>query len=161
LGKVVLPITFGTRDNYRAENVKFDVAEITLPYNGLLGRPALAQYMVAAHYAYNMIMIPAIWGVLTIRLDIGDAVFCIAKMDKAVVAGEPDSLSEAMLEDADPGPSSAKKRFSPELAAMVCEGVGPAPRKGKLVGEAELTKKVPLGDGTCRTFSIGAALTPE
>jgi hypothetical protein len=42
LGKVVLPITFGTRDNYRAENVKFDVAEITLPYNGLLGRPALA-----------------------------------------------------------------------------------------------------------------------
>jgi hypothetical protein len=44
---------------------------------------------------------------------------------------------------------------------MVCEGIGPAPRKGKLVGEAELTKKVPLGDGTSHTFTIGAALTPK
>jgi hypothetical protein len=130
LGKVVLPITFGTRNDYRTENVKFDVAEITLPYNRLLGRPALALFMAATHYAYNMIMIPTTWGVLTIRLDIGDAVFCIAEMDKAVVAGEPGSLSEVMLEDADPGPSSAKKWFSPELAAMVCEGVGHAPRKG-------------------------------
>jgi hypothetical protein len=64
-----------------------------------------------------------------------------------------------MLEDVDPGPSSAKKRFSPEPVSMVCEGVGPAPRKGKLVGEAELTKNVPLGDGASRTFTIGAALT--
>jgi hypothetical protein len=31
----------------------------------------------------------------------------------------------------------------------------------ELVREAELTKKVPLGDGTSYTFSIGAALTPE
>jgi hypothetical protein len=44
---------------------------------------------------------------------------------------------------------------------MVCEDVGPALCKGKLVGEAELTKKVPLGDGTPRTFTIGAALTPK
>jgi hypothetical protein len=48
-------------DNFRTENVTFDVAEIPLPYNGLLGRPALAQFMVAAHYAYNMIKIPATW----------------------------------------------------------------------------------------------------
>jgi hypothetical protein len=49
LGKVVLPVTFGTHDNYRTENVTFDIAEILLPYNGLLGRPALAQFVVAAH----------------------------------------------------------------------------------------------------------------
>jgi hypothetical protein len=61
LGKEVLPITFGTHDTYRMENVTFDVAEILLPYNGLLDRPALAQFMVAAHYAYNMIKIPATW----------------------------------------------------------------------------------------------------
>jgi hypothetical protein len=89
LGKVVLPVTFRTRDNFRMENVTFDVAEIPLPYNGLLGRPALAQFMVAAHYAYNMIKIPATWGVLTIRADIRDAVYCIAAMDKAAVAGDP------------------------------------------------------------------------
>jgi hypothetical protein len=66
LGKVVLPVTFGMRDNYQTENVTFDVAEILWPYNGLLGRLALSQFMVVAHYAYNMIKISATWGVLTV-----------------------------------------------------------------------------------------------
>jgi hypothetical protein len=94
-------------------------------------------------------------------VDIRDAVFHVAEIDKAAAAGELGSLNEAMLEDADPRPSSAKKHFSPEPVTMVCKGVGPAPRKGKLMGEAELTKKVPLGDNTSRTFTIGAALTPK
>jgi hypothetical protein len=67
--------------------------------------------MVASHYAYNMIKIPATCGVLTIRADIRDAVFCVTKMDKAAAAGEPGNLSEAMLEDTDPGSSSVKKHF--------------------------------------------------
>jgi hypothetical protein len=54
-----------------------DIAKILLPYNGLLGRPALAQFMVAVHYTYNMIKIPTTWGVLTIRADIRDMVFCV------------------------------------------------------------------------------------
>jgi hypothetical protein len=161
LGKVVLPITFGKRDNFRTENVTFDIAEISLPYNGLLSRPTLAHFMVVAHYAYNMIKIPATWGVLSVRADIRDVVFCIAEMDKAVVAGEPSNLGEAIPEDAGPGSSMARKRCSPEPIAMVCEGFVPAPRKGRLVGEAELTKKVPLGDGTSRTFTMGARLTPK
>jgi hypothetical protein len=161
LGKVVLPDTFGKHDNFRTENVTFDVAEIPLPYNGLLSRPALAQFMVAAHYAYNMIKIPATWVVLTIQADIRDAVFCVVEMDKAAAAGEPSNLGEAMSEDAGSGSSMARKRCSPEPIAMVCEGVGLAPRKGRLVEEADLTKKVPLGDKTSRTFTIGAALTPK
>jgi hypothetical protein len=117
--------------------------------------------MVAAHYAYNMIKIPTTWGVLTIRANIRDAIFCIMGMDKAAAAGETGNLGEAMSEDAGPGSSMARKRCSPELIAMVCAGVGPAPHKGKLTGEAGLTKKVPLGDGTSRTFTIGATLTPK
>jgi hypothetical protein len=45
--------------------------------------------MVAAHYAYNMIKIPATWGVLTIEVDIRDAVFCIAEMDKQLWQESP------------------------------------------------------------------------
>jgi hypothetical protein len=41
-GKVVPLVTFVPSYNYRMENITFDVAEIPLPYNGLLGRPALA-----------------------------------------------------------------------------------------------------------------------
>jgi hypothetical protein len=55
---VVLLVTFGMRNNYRMENITFDLAKIPLPYNGLLGQLALAQFMVAAHYAYNMTRYP-------------------------------------------------------------------------------------------------------
>ena len=44
-GKVTLPVTFGGELNYSTERIVFDVAEIPLPYNGILGRPALAKFM--------------------------------------------------------------------------------------------------------------------
>ena len=45
IGKVRLPVTFGKRDNYRTELIDFDVAHIRLPYNAILGYPALAKFM--------------------------------------------------------------------------------------------------------------------
>jgi hypothetical protein len=35
-GKITLSVTFGRELNYRTEKVVFDVAKITLPYNGIL-----------------------------------------------------------------------------------------------------------------------------
>ena len=57
LGQIRLPVTFGTRDNYRTELVDFDIARIGLPYNAILGYPALAQFMAATHPAYNLMKI--------------------------------------------------------------------------------------------------------
>ena len=54
-GKICLPVTFGTRENYRSELIDFNIARIGLPYNTILGYPALAQFMVATHPAYNLI----------------------------------------------------------------------------------------------------------
>ena len=45
IGQVCLPFTFGTRDNYRTELIDFDVVHIRLPYNAILGYPALAKFM--------------------------------------------------------------------------------------------------------------------
>ena len=42
LGQIRLPVTFSTRDNYRTELADFDIARIGLPYNAILGYPALA-----------------------------------------------------------------------------------------------------------------------
>jgi hypothetical protein len=53
-GKITLPVTFGSELNYRTEKIVFDVAKIPLPYNKSLGRPALAKFMAASHYAYNV-----------------------------------------------------------------------------------------------------------
>ena len=45
----------------------FDVADTPLPYNSILGRPALAKFMAVSHFAYNMMKMPAPWGVLTVK----------------------------------------------------------------------------------------------
>jgi hypothetical protein len=40
LGSIALPVTFGTEENFRMENVVFDVTEVNLPFNTIIGRPA-------------------------------------------------------------------------------------------------------------------------
>ena len=39
IGQVSLPVTFGTRNNFRTEHIYFDVADLGLPYNAILGYP--------------------------------------------------------------------------------------------------------------------------
>jgi hypothetical protein len=50
LGSIALPVTFGTEENSRTENVQFDVVEVNLPFNAIIGRPALYRFMAIAHY---------------------------------------------------------------------------------------------------------------
>jgi hypothetical protein len=40
-GCISLPVTFGTVENFRTESVLFDVVEVSLPFNAILGRLAL------------------------------------------------------------------------------------------------------------------------
>ena len=53
-------MTFGTRQNYRTETLDFEVARIGLPYNVILGYPALTKFMAAVHHTYNLIKMPGI-----------------------------------------------------------------------------------------------------
>jgi hypothetical protein len=52
LGSIALPVTFGIEDNFCTENVPFDVVEVNLPFNAIIGRPALYRFMAIAHYGY-------------------------------------------------------------------------------------------------------------
>nr|ABA98874.2 retrotransposon protein, putative, Ty3-gypsy subclass [Oryza sativa Japonica Group] len=52
LGKITLPVTFGQANNFRTEQITFDVAEFDTAYNAIIGRTALAKFMAASHYAY-------------------------------------------------------------------------------------------------------------
>jgi hypothetical protein len=46
LGSMVLPVTFGeTRENYRTEYIKFEVADFGTSCHAILGRPAIAKFM--------------------------------------------------------------------------------------------------------------------
>jgi hypothetical protein len=44
LGMVVLPVTFGMRENYRTEFIKFEVANFESSYHAILGHPARQVY---------------------------------------------------------------------------------------------------------------------
>jgi hypothetical protein len=59
LGSVVLPVTFGeTRENYRTEYIKFEVADFETSYHAILGRPAIAKFMVVPHHMYLVLKMP-------------------------------------------------------------------------------------------------------
>ena len=74
IGQVRLPVTFGQRDNYRTELIDFDVAHIRLPYNAILGYPALAKFMAVTHHSYNVLKMPRRGGIITVPCEERDAV---------------------------------------------------------------------------------------
>jgi hypothetical protein len=79
LGSITLLVTFGTEENFRTENVQFDVAEVNLPFNAIIGRPALYWFMAIAHYGYLVLKMSSPAGVLTVQ---GDHVAALAAVEK-------------------------------------------------------------------------------
>ena len=59
LGSITLPVTFGTEENFCTESIQFDVAEVNLPFNAIIGRPALYRFMAIAHYGYLVLKMPS------------------------------------------------------------------------------------------------------
>jgi hypothetical protein len=49
-GCISLPVTFEMPENFCTESVLFDVTEVNLPFNAILCRPTLYQFMVVTHY---------------------------------------------------------------------------------------------------------------
>ena len=85
-GKFMLLVTFGGELNYRTEWIVFNVAEIPLPYNGILGRPALAKFMAASHYTYNKLKMPRPMNITTVGCDKKD---CVREAVSASAAKAP------------------------------------------------------------------------
>jgi hypothetical protein len=51
MGRVQLEVLFGKKGNSHREPIWFEVVHISSPYHALLGRPALAKFLVVLHYA--------------------------------------------------------------------------------------------------------------
>jgi hypothetical protein len=66
----------------------FDVAEVSLPFNAILGRPALYQFMAVAHYGYLVLKMPSPNGVLKIRGDREDGISALEKLQALVAQHE-------------------------------------------------------------------------
>ena len=83
IGQVRLPVTFGEFNNYRTELIDFNVADIRLPYNGILGYPALAKFMAATHHGYNILKMIGSSGIITVACQEKDAVCSLKRAYQA------------------------------------------------------------------------------
>ena len=91
IGQVCLPVTFGQCNNYRIELIGFDVAHIRLPYNAILGYPALAKFMAVTHHGYNVLKMPGSGGIITVPCEERDAVCSLERTFQAAAVKDPDN----------------------------------------------------------------------
>jgi hypothetical protein len=68
IGRVCLPVTFGTEEKFHTEYLTFEVADFRSSYHAIFGRPMLAKFMVIPHHTY--LKMPAPNGILSILGDI-------------------------------------------------------------------------------------------
>nr|AAP03396.1 putative GAG-POL precursor [Oryza sativa Japonica Group]AAR87204.1 putative GAG-POL precursor [Oryza sativa Japonica Group]ABF98135.1 retrotransposon protein, putative, unclassified [Oryza sativa Japonica Group] len=97
LGHIDLPVTFGGSANFRTERVNFDVADLSLPYNAVLGRPALVKFMAAVHYAYLQMKMPGPGGPISVHGDLKVALACMEqRADHLTAASKPEGGDERL-----------------------------------------------------------------
>nr|CAH68036.1 OSIGBa0139N19-OSIGBa0137L10.5 [Oryza sativa] len=97
LGHIDLPVTFGGSANFRTERVNFDVADLSLPYNAVLGRPALVKFMAAVHYAYLQMKMPGPGGPISVHGDLKVALACMEqRADHLAAASKPEGGDERL-----------------------------------------------------------------
>ena len=87
------------KENYRTENIIFDIADIAMPYNDILGLPALAKFIAVVHHTYDSLKIPSYWGVMTVTTNAGDAVAYVCQVFKEIVASRPQGCGKSVLDE--------------------------------------------------------------
>ena len=65
-GSLTLEVVFGLPDNFRSEELIFDISPFRSGYHALLGRTAFARFNAIPHYAYLKLKMPGPRGVITI-----------------------------------------------------------------------------------------------
>src|SRR5438105_217080 len=70
LGTIKPPVTFGSRENFRTEDISFEVTDFEVAYHAILGRPALAKFMAVPHYTYMLMKLPRPNGIISLQGDV-------------------------------------------------------------------------------------------
>ena len=69
-GSLVLEVTFGSPDNFRSEELLFDIAPFRRGYHALFRRTAFAHFNTVPHYTYLKLKMPGPRGVITVSANI-------------------------------------------------------------------------------------------
>jgi hypothetical protein len=124
LGSVVLPVTFGMKANYHTEYIKFKVVDFDSSYHAILGRSALAKFMVVPHYIHLLLKIPGKTGILTLRGDLKKLYDCDQEaIEYAMTSRMPELPAEVLtaalklinieMEISDQCPSQSRVKTNP------------------------------------------------
>ena len=66
-GSVTLEVVFGSPDNFRSEELIFDIVPFRSGYHALLGRTTFAKFNAVPHYTYLKLKMPGPRGVITVN----------------------------------------------------------------------------------------------
>ena len=66
-GSITLEVVFRSPDNFRSEELIFDIVPFRIGYHALLGRNAFARFNAVPHYAYLKLKMPGPRGVITVN----------------------------------------------------------------------------------------------
>jgi hypothetical protein len=152
LGSMVLPVTFGeTRENYRTDYIKFEVADCETSYHAILGRLAIAKFMAVPHYTYLVLKMPSPASVLSLQGDLKIYFDCDTE---AVELAATNQVPNAMMEI-----YAASKKLAPsELEIPEKSDTANKPQPSEEVQ----VKAIDLGTGNnIKTTMIEAGLDPK
>ena len=66
-GSITLEVVFGSLDNFRSEELIFDIVPFHIGYHTLLGRTAFARFNAVPHYAYLKLKMPGPCGIIIVN----------------------------------------------------------------------------------------------
>ena len=67
MGRITLNVTFGFTDNFRMEDVSFEVVPFKSVYHAIFGRPAFAKFMARSCYIYSKLKMSGPNGIITVE----------------------------------------------------------------------------------------------
>jgi hypothetical protein len=144
VGRIDLPVCFGTPTNFRKETLTFEVVRFRGTYHAILGRPCYAWFMAVPNYTYLKLKMLGPNGVITVGPSYEHAyecdVECVehreAVLESAVLAADLNGLANKI-----PDPKCHAGSFEP----------------------AEDVKLVPLNptDPEGKALSVSATLDPK
>lgn len=151
LGQVVLPVTFGTKEHYRTEYIRFEVADFETLYHAILERPAMVKFMAISHYMYLVLKMPRPKGVLSLCGDLKRFYDCdIEAVELTATTQVPNSMMQVF---------ATSKKLSPAELKISKKKSGAT--KVKPASEVDI-KVIDLEtNDSSKTALIGSGLDPK
>ena len=141
IGRIDLPVCFGTAANFRKEVLTFEVVGFRGTYHAIIERLGYAKFMAIPNYTYLKLKMPGPKGVITVSSSYEHAYECDVEYGEAI---------------------KNSSKLASKLEALAAEAPEPKRHAGSFE-PTEGTKKIPLNpnDSDGKVLTISADLDPK